>query len=266
MAKPPVVWDNVNMLTPGMKNLGNQFNERWPNRYGDSDGAVGDYIHTQGTSGHNPDDTVHNNAEWDSDSDTKSEIRAIDVDSTLNDSTLTTSTDPQAQMQVVIDHMRKLPNLSSVIRYMIFDGKKYPYQTGFKPEPYTGASAHTEHAHFSGAYSQSADENTTFDFKFWELGTVYADLTNADKDDIATRVWTKRPWNEEDPKSTAVAMQRDYDRIKATDENIRGLEAEVDNIATSIANLTTDNEEIKSQLTQILNILSVPPTSINRTK
>lgn len=161
MAKPPVNWNNVSGLTPGMKNLGNQFNARWPGRYGDSDGAWGDYEHTQGKSGHNPDDTSHHNAEWDGDSDTKQEVRAIDVDTTLND--------PEINMQMVIDHMRKLPNLKTVIRYMIYNRKIYN-QPDFQPENYSGASAHTEHAHFSGAYSDASDENKTFDFKFDELG------------------------------------------------------------------------------------------------
>lgn len=173
MATPPVNWNNVSMLTPGMKNLGNQFNARWPSRDGASDGAVGDYAHQQGDSGHNPDDTQYHNAEWDSDSDSKSEIRAIDVDNDLKD--------PVVTMQMVIDHMRKLPNLASVIRYMIYNKKIYKSQNGFNPETYTGSSSHTEHAHFSGAYSDASDENKTFDFKFNELGDDVSeqDVTNA---------------------------------------------------------------------------------------
>jgi len=173
MATPPVNWNNVSMLTPGMKNLGNQFNARWLKRDGASDGAVGDYAHQQEDSGHNPDDTKYHNAEWDGDSDSKSEIRAIDVDSTLND--------PEVNMQMVIDHMRKLPNLGSVIRYMIYNRKIYKASNNFNPENYTGASAHTEHAHFSGAYSDASDENKTFNFKFDELGDDVSeqDVTNA---------------------------------------------------------------------------------------
>jgi hypothetical protein len=60
VAKAPVNWNTVPLLTPGMKNLGNQFNFRWPVRDGTSDGAVGNYKHQLGKSGHNPDDTKYN--------------------------------------------------------------------------------------------------------------------------------------------------------------------------------------------------------------
>lgn len=162
MAKPPVNWNNVDMLTPGMKNLGNQFNKRWKSRYGDSDGAIGDYAHQQGTSDHNPDDTSYGNAGWDGDSDKTKDVRAIDVDATLNES--------GTSMQDVIDHMRRLPNLGSVIRYMIYDGKMYHVDDDFEPKNYTGSNDHSQHAHFSGARSESADQNTTFNFKFEEVG------------------------------------------------------------------------------------------------
>lgn len=170
MAKA-VTWDNVDMLTPGLKNLGNQFNRRWPNRDGTSDGARGDYAHTQEDSGHNPDDTKYNNAEYD-DNDGVPEIRAIDVDNNLND--------PDVSFQNVIDHLRRLPNLGSVIRYMIYNRKMYHVDNGFNPVTYTGASAHTEHGHFSGARSQASDRNTSFNFKFDQLGEQDMALTQAD--------------------------------------------------------------------------------------
>lgn len=154
-------WSNVSMLTPGMKNLGNQLNKRFPSRSGRSDGALGDYKHTQSTSGHNPDDTSHHNAEWDNDSDNKSEIRAIDVDSDLNS---------DVNMQQVVDHLRKLPGLKNVLRYMIYDRKIYRAANNWAPEAYTGPMAHTSHVHFSGAYSNTSDANASFDFKFDELG------------------------------------------------------------------------------------------------
>lgn len=171
-------WNNVSMLTPGMKNLGSQINRRFAFRSPTSDGAVGDYAHSQGSSGHNPDDTSHDNAEWDSDSDTKKEIRAIDVDKDLNDSY-------GIDMQEVINHMIRLPGLSIVIRYIIYRGKIYHVRNGFAPETYIGDNKHTEHAHFSGAWSQASDENTSFDFKFDQLGVDMPVLDGAD----VTKIW-----------------------------------------------------------------------------
>lgn len=198
MAKA-VTWNNVDMLTPGMKNLGNQFNKRWPNRDGTSDGARGDYAHTQENSGHNPDDTKYNNAEYD-DNDGKPEIRAIDVDNNLND--------PEVSFQDVIDHMRKLPNLGSVIRYMIYNRKMYHVNNDFKPVAYTGASAHTEHGHFSGARSQASDENKTFNFKFDELGE---DMPTAKE--VADAVWGTSWTNPANKKVTTAAQFQMYNDV-----------------------------------------------------
>lgn len=225
MAKPPVNWSNVDMLTPGMKNLGNQFNRRWPDRYGDSDGAQGDYAHQQGTSDHNPDDTQYHNAGWDGDSDSKKEIRAIDVDKDLNDSS--------CDMQDVIDHMRKLPNLGSVIRYMIYDGKMYHVDDDFEPTNYTGSNDHSHHAHFSGARSQSSDENTTFDFKFEEVGDMA--LTDDDAKKVAYHVWNYMmgdPETDNTKQSSAgwwqrSSMQRAHTTQEVVKEEVAALAAQV---------------------------------------
>lgn len=175
MAKA-VNWNNVDMLTPGMKNLGNQFNARWPDRDGASDGAIGDYAHQQGISGHNPDDTQFHNAEWDSDSDNTPEIRAIDVDNDLGG---------DVSAQQVVDHIRKLPDVSSVLWYIIYNRKIY-VAPDFNPVDYKGTSPHTEHIHFSGARTQAADNNRTFDYQFEKLGEDMP-LNNTDFDEIENR-------------------------------------------------------------------------------
>lgn len=217
MAKPPVVWNNVSMLTPGMKNLGNQFNKRWPGRDGTSDGAIGDYAHTQEKSGHNADDTSYHNAEWDGDSDNTPEVRAIDVDNNLNDD--------EVSFQNVIDHMRKLPGLGNVIRYMIYNRKIYR-APNFEPETYTGSSAHTEHGHFSGAYSQASDQNKSFDFKFEELGMPTAD-------EIAT--------------TTLAKFRNSYDDLSDSERN--RLTAVIDTKLSARFNaLATSVEELKALL------------------
>jgi len=147
-------------LTPGLKNLRAQVNAAFPQRDKKSDGTIGDKAHQASTSGHNPDDTPGSKPEWE-DADHVPDIRAWDMDSDLNA--------PPASAQQIVDHIRKLPNVSTVIRYMIYNRKIYQAKNGWVAEPYTGASAHTEHIHFSGQRTEAADQNTTFDFRLEEI-------------------------------------------------------------------------------------------------
>lgn len=245
MAKPPVNWSNVSMLTPGMKNLGNQFNNRWPDRYGDSDGAIGDWQHTQGTSGHNPDDTSEDNAEWDSDSDNKSEVRAIDVDKDLNESGVT--------MQMVIDHLRQLPNLESVVRYMIYNGKIYKASNNFNPENYTGSSSHKEHAHFSGAYSQSSDENTTFDYRFEEVGDMA--ITDADVRKIWEGITWESPYDGK-PRYPITYLRYAPSRDGITNDVMEEIRPELDQVDKAVADLTAKVDAQSAQIQALIDMLS----------
>lgn len=184
MAKPPVNWTNVSGLTPGMKNLGNQFNKRWSKRDGTTDGAKGDSAHQGNVSDHNPDDTPGSKPGWE-DSDKTPDIRGIDVDKDLNES--------GTSMQMVIDHMRSLSGLYTVLRYMIYNNKMYHVDDNFAPTPYTGSNKHTEHAHFSGARSESADQNSTFNFRFEEVGDMGMELDdNIYANGIPSQSWIDR--------------------------------------------------------------------------
>jgi len=165
------------MLTLGLQNLRNQVNEAFPNRDKTSDGTIGDAAHQAETSGHNPDDTSGSSPEWNGDPDSTPEVRAWDMDVNLNA--------PPATAQQVVDHIRALPGVSSVLRYMIYNRKIYRASNGWTPETYDGKSAHTEHIHFSGAYSQAADNNQTFNFRLEEIAVA---MTQADKDWIDARM------------------------------------------------------------------------------
>lgn len=159
-------------LTKGLQNLRTQVNEAFPARDKTSDGTIGDAAHRAETSSHNPDDTPGSKPEWDGDPDSTPEVRAWDMDTDLRAA--------PATAQQVVDHIRHLPGVSSVLRYMIYNRKIYKASNSWYPEVYSGASAHTEHIHFSGAYSQAADNNTTFDYRLEEIPVA---LTSAD--------WTK---------------------------------------------------------------------------
>jgi hypothetical protein len=165
------------ILTLGLQNLRAQVNEAFPARDKTSDGTIGDAAHQAETSGHNPDDTPGSSPEWNGDPDSTPEVRAWDMDSTLNA--------PPATAQQVVDHIRHLPNVSSVLRYMIYNRKIYRASNGWAAETYDGKSAHTEHIHFSGAFTQAADNNTTFDYRLEEIPVA---LTDADKTWIESRL------------------------------------------------------------------------------
>lgn len=157
-------------LTDGLQNLRAQINAAFPDRDHASDGTIGDTAHQAEMSGHNPDDTKGSKAAWNGDPDSTPEVRAFDCDSDLRAA--------PATAQQLVDHVRKLPKVDTVLRYMIYNRTMYHSRDGFAPTKYTGPSAHTEHIHFEGAWTQSADNNTTFDFKLEEIPVS---LTSADK-------------------------------------------------------------------------------------
>jgi hypothetical protein len=156
-------------LTRGLQNLRAQVNRVFPDRDKASDGTIGDAAHQAGTSGHNPDDSPANagRPEWNGDPDGDPEVRAWDMDSDLRT--------PGVSAQQLVDHIRGLPGVASVLRYVIYDHLIYRASNGWKPQIYTGPSPHTEHVHFSGAWSQAADNNTTFDYHLEDLVALTAD-------------------------------------------------------------------------------------------
>ncbi|HEX2551621.1 MAG TPA: hypothetical protein VHK64_08510 [Nocardioidaceae bacterium] len=158
-------------LTKGLQNLRNQVNAAFPDRDKASDGTIGDAAHQAETSSHNPDDTPGSTPEWNGDPDNDPEVRAWDMDSDLSMHGV--------DAQDVVDHIRHLPGVSNVLRYIIYNRKIYKASNGWTAQDYTGASAHTEHIHFTGAFTQSADNNTSFDFHLEDL--VALDQSDIDK-------------------------------------------------------------------------------------
>lgn len=147
------------ILTKGLTNLLRQINEWAPGRDHTSDGTIGDKAHQAETSGHNPDDTKGVSAEWNGDPDSTPEVRAIDID---------TDFDNSFSAQELVDHIVALKP-SSVLRYVIYNRRIWEASNEWKPRAYTGLSAHTEHIHFSGAYTQASDNNTSYNYRLDDL-------------------------------------------------------------------------------------------------
>jgi hypothetical protein len=195
-------------LTDGLANLRAQVNARWPDRDHESDGSIGDLAHMGSTSGHNADDTPGSRPAWDGDPDSKREVRAWDCDTDFRETGM--------RALLLVDHLRRLPGLSRVIRYMIFNRKMYHSRDGFAPTAYDGPSAHTEHIHFEGAFSQAADENTSFDFDLWEIN-----MPTIDEIKVAAKAAAKEAFAEALDEAEAAAVDGSKPGVTALGRQVR---------------------------------------------
>lgn len=228
-------------LTLGLQNLRRQVNDAFPARDKASDGWIGDAAHQAETSGHNPDDTAGSRPAWNGDPDALPEVRAWDMDSDLGQ--------PGVDAQDVVDHIRRLPGLTGVLRYMIFNHRMYHERDGFAPTAYDGASGHEEHIHFEGAWAQAADSNTTFDYRLEDIPMPLnpADLSNirgiireelaAQRDDIATQVWATK--GDVDTTAAGVNLQPRGSILDYTSGEHHRIEEKVDKVLAIVTPVAT---------------------------
>lgn len=141
------------VLTRGLMTVRTEFNLVFKIRDRRSDGSIGDQSHATGTSGHNPDRTGR--AEY-KDGDAENEVRAIDVDRDLVPGS------GIDWMERVVQYIVKRARAGGYVpfRYIIYKRRIWARSDGWKTRAYTGANAHDQHAHFSGDYTQKADEWT----------------------------------------------------------------------------------------------------------
>jgi hypothetical protein len=156
------------VLTKGLSTVRDEFNRVFPGRDRGSDGTIGNQVHSTGVSGHNPDRSGR--AEY-RDGDAKDEVRALDLDKDLR-STVT--------MEQVVQHIvrRARSGIYVPFRYIIFNGRIWSRSTGWATRKYNGANRHDKHVHFSGDYTQKADE--------WTGSLGLSALTGGDDDMLVT--------------------------------------------------------------------------------
>jgi hypothetical protein len=160
------------ILIPCLKVLFAEFDRIAPSRDHASDGSVGNAAHQAEVSDHNPDETgsvpIH-------DADHLNEVHAIDVDDTLRE--------PDLTMEKVVQFLlgRCRSGAEKRLRYLIYNRRIWSASSGWVQKTYTGASPHTEHAHFSASYETKLEASTAS----WHL----EDLVAIDISDVR-KIWT----------------------------------------------------------------------------
>lgn len=153
-------------LVPSLVALRNEFNALAPGRDRTSDGSIGDVSHSFSSSDHNPDETGNTPSE---DADSINEVHAIDVDTDLRRSGWTML---KAVEIIVVRHR---DGRDDRLQNVIFNRRVWSRSWGWTARVYTGANAHTQHAHFSARYTTAQERDT----RPWGL-------LEAEDDDMAT--------------------------------------------------------------------------------
>jgi hypothetical protein len=185
------------ILIACLKELFAEFDRIAPGRDHASDGSIGDTAHQDEVSDHNPDETgsvpIH-------DADHINEVHAIDVDNTLRVAGLSMET----VVQFLLKRCRS--GAEKRLRYIIYNRRIWEADHDWKQRAYTGASPHTEHAHFSASYTTAKEASTAS----WHLEDIPVALTADDKKwisaqiaTIAAKVWDEKLGNENYPNRTA---------------------------------------------------------------
>lgn len=178
------------ILVPCLAQLRAELNLIAPGRDRTTDGTIGDANHSS-FSDHTPDEI--SDALRSKDADSKNEVHAYDADADLRTYDLT--------MEKVVQHIlaRCRSGAERRLRYIIFNRRIWEASNNWRQRKYTGASPHTEHAHFSASYETAREASTAS----WKLEDIPVALTDADWkrlekliDDSATkaadRVWAKK--------------------------------------------------------------------------
>lgn len=139
------------ILVPCLVSLRAEFNTLAPARDKTSDGSIGDPAHQLEPSDHNPDETGNTPTK---DADHVNEVHAIDVDDDLRRPDWSMS----RALTIIIGRHRS--GQDDRLQNVIYNRQIWSRSWGWTPKPYSGKSAHTEHAHFSARYTSAQEADT----------------------------------------------------------------------------------------------------------
>jgi hypothetical protein len=168
------------ILVPCLVSLRGEFNDLAPDRDKASDGSIGDTSHAASSSDHNPDETGNTPYE---DADSRNEVHAIDVDDDLRRAGWSMT----RALEIIITRHRE--GRDDRLQNVIYNRRIWSRSTGWEARSYTGANAHTEHAHFSARYDTSRENNV----KPWGLLAAAELEEDVDKADFMAWMteWSK---------------------------------------------------------------------------
>lgn len=214
------------VLIADLRTLMNEFNTLAPNRDHASDGTIGDAAHAQESSDHNPDETGKTPYE---DSDNINEVHAIDVDNNLNK--------PGWSMQRALDIIigRHQRGEDDRLQNVIYNRRIWSRSWGWTPRVYTGASPHTEHAHFSGRYGSGTTNNPEADTRPWGLLEVEADGMEPGD------VWNKVAWGKTNRETAGDKLVYVDATVEALETRVEDIEAKVDQILAAVTKNAVPN-------------------------
>jgi hypothetical protein len=163
------------VLVPCLVQLRTELNRIAPGRDRTTDGTIGDTAHQGSVSDHNDDEVGRVPIR---DADSKHEVHAFDADADLRTPNLT--------MEMVVQHIlaRCRSGAEKRLRYIIFNRRIWEASNDWRQRKYTGASPHTEHAHFSASYVTAREANTAS----WHLEDIPVALTDADKKWLSAQI------------------------------------------------------------------------------
>jgi len=174
------------VLIPCLKALFAEFDRIAPSRDHASDGSIGNAAHEREVSDHNADEVgkvpIH-------DADHVNEVHAIDVDNNLNESDLTM----EKVVQFLLGRCRS--GAEKRLRYIIYNRRIWSANSGWVQKTYTGASPHTEHAHFSASYITSLEASTAS----WHLEDIPVAIPAAQMDQLLAAI--RAPYTDTDKSS-----------------------------------------------------------------